>query len=163
MDRGSEHPGQQRFEKAVSGAYLGRLLKAACPDAPMDADAGSQAVVDLAQGRMPASRPDAAQRGTPMAEVGPDLAALARAILRRSSRLVGASIAALATSIPATGNRCRVVAEGSLFWKAPGYVDDVTDALAATLSGLGRPELRSTVVRVADANLAGAALGAQRT
>ncbi len=146
VDQASEHPGRQRFEKAVSGAYLGRLLKAACPEAPIDPEVGSQAVVGLATGS------DAAP---------PSVSSAARAILLRSARLVAASIAGLASRLPTPAGRCRIVAEGSLFWKAPGYADAVRTTLGTILKGIGQRGIECSIVRVADANLAGAALGAQ--
>jgi len=146
LDRASEQPGTQRFEKAVSGAYLGRLLKSACPAASIDPEAGSQAVVAVATGTVPAPA---------------DISDAARSLLLRSARLVAATLAGLASLLPASAACCRIVAEGSLFWKAPNYHADVKSALDSTLAALGRPELQCRIVTIPDANLAGAALGAQ--
>ncbi len=138
VDMASENPGVQRLEKAVSGAYLGRLLAAAEPTAPFDGESGSAGVVAQAGG-------------------GP-LAVLASAILNRSADLVAASLAGLATIHPRQSKTIRVVAEGGLFWGAPGYAKRVQATLATLLPRLGRPGLEIEVVAREQANLVGTAL-----
>ncbi len=139
VDFGSSTPGQQRLEKAVSGAYLGRLLAAAAPQAGFDGEGGSASVVEKAGGSGP-------------------LAPLASAIVRRSADLVAASLAGLVTLHPRQARTIRVVAEGSLFWGAPGYAGRVQRVVNALLPQLGRAETALEIVRREQANLFGAAL-----
>jgi len=138
IDRASENPGVQRLEKAVSGAYLGRLLAAAAPESGFDRESGSAGVVAQAGG-------------------GP-FAALASAILNRSANLVAASLAGLAVIHPHETRSIRVVAEGGLFWGAPGYADRVRATVASLLPGLGRGSTEVEIVQRAQANLIGTAL-----
>ncbi len=144
LDQLSENPGYQRFEKAVSGAYLGRLLALAHPEMEMDTERGAQLLVELAA---------SGTRGV--------AGETANAILRRSARLVAASICGLLLCRFGTGCEfsARILAEGSLFWKAPGYKEEVERVLATLPSQLG---LRCTVQVAAspNANIMGTALAA---
>jgi len=143
VDAASGSSAGQRFEKAVSGVYLGRLLKAAVPAAPLDPEQGSLAVVELAQR-------DPGQAGS-----------VARAILTRSARLVAATLYGLTAFLRPQGGRVRIVAEGGLFWGAPGYADQVEETLAELLeAGLGEEMPETTIVRVDNANLVGTATAA---
>lgn len=128
--------GGQRFEKAVSGHYL-PLLFAEAGGRPADEhDAPSSAsVVDAAQGQ------------------GPE-APLAAALLARSAELVGAGLAAVGDLLPGEGP-IAVLAEGGLYWNAPGYDDRVRATLAALA-----PERPTHVLRGEEANLVGAATAA---
>jgi hexokinase len=138
VDMASKNPGDQRLEKAVSGAYLGRLLAAAAPGSTFDGESGSAGVVAQAGG-------------------GP-LAPLASAILNRSADLVAASLAGLVTIHPAQAQIIRVVAEGGLFWGAAGYVKRVRKTLGRLLPLLERSGLAIEIVARENANLIGTAL-----
>jgi hexokinase len=111
---------RQRFEKAVSGAYLPRLLRAvagadACAKAGFDpddpkADAGT--VVRL--------RGDAA------------VGEAATLLVDRSADLIAAGLAALLAAYRATGHgeaRTGILVEGTLFHKTPGYPERVASRL----------------------------------
>ncbi len=135
-------PGRQRFEKAVSGYALPYLLAQLLPDGPgFDPAQGSEPVVRL---RTSGS--------------GPKQAAAA-ALLDRSADLIAAGLVGVARVLggkePVT-----VLAEGGLFWKAPGYADRVE----ATMAALAPGGPRFTLARRPEVNLFGsaaAALGAQ--
>lgn len=139
IDLASGNPGAQRLEKAVSGAYLGRLLAAAAPGAGFHGESGSAGVVAVA------------------GDDGPE-APLAAAIIDRSADLVAASLAGLATIHPRQTATIRVVAEGGLFWGAPGYADRVRGSVAGLLPRLGRGDTTVEIVRREQANLLGTAL-----
>lgn len=143
LDASSENPGFQRFEKAVSGAYLGRLFALAMPSVPFDKDSGAQGVVELLE------RPDSSE----------EVRELARAILDRSSDLVAASLAGLCLILAAEKplHTVRVLAEGSLFWKAPGYESRVRASLDRILLALGL-DTRCCIVSMPNANLIGTAI-----
>jgi hexokinase len=141
LDRRSENPGTQRFEKAVSGAYLGRLLALARPDLALAPEAGSREVVQLA---------------------GRGLCPEAQALLDRSAGLVASTLAGLVSLMRDGGSReVSVVAEGGLFWGAPGYRETVQRTVARLLPRLGcgaTVEIR----QVENANLIGTAVAALR-
>lgn len=140
VDRASINPGAQRLEKAVSGFYLPKLLQAAHGVDAIGAD-DTRALTD---------RAEAFARGL---EASP-LARDAHALVRRSADLVAAIVAGVIDRHP-QGARVTVLAEGGLFWGAPGY----RAAFEATLTALlGAP--RVDVLRVDDANLFGAAAAA---
>ncbi|HEY5210898.1 MAG TPA: hypothetical protein VIJ42_15780 [Stellaceae bacterium] len=107
-----EQRGRQRFEKALSGAYLPRLLRAvvgapACAAAGFDPDA------------------PAVDAGTVVAlRDHPQLGEAATLLLDRSADLIAAGLAALLHAYAATGpapDRAGILVEGSLFHKIPGY------------------------------------------
>jgi hexokinase len=108
-------PGQrdrQRFEKAVSGAYLPRLLRhvagaAACAKAGFDPD---DPKVDA--GTVVALRDHAL------------LGEAATALVDRSADLIAAGLAALIAAYRSAGDaepRIGILVEGTLFQKTPGY------------------------------------------
>lgn len=136
LDLASADVGRQRFEKAVSGVYLGRLMMALNPNCGLGPDEGAAGVVRLAQ----------------------DGDALARAVLNRSADLVAAGLVGTARVLKAVSSQpvehIGVMAEGSVFWKAPGYAQRVEQTLA-DLS-----PVRISVLKMASANLIGAAMGA---
>ena len=143
VDEASLNPGAQRFEKAVSGAYLGRLYAAAAPelDVRIDGPVDSARVSELAT----SGRRSAAVR-------------LARALLERSADLVAAALAASHALVDA-GGPLYVCAEGTLFWRGPGYAQRVAATLDRLLAGRG-PGARGFVGHVEHANLVGSAVAA---
>ena len=113
---------KHQFEKAVSGAYLARLLwHAAGPESCRKAG------FDLA-----AHLNDAAElvrrRDDPL------LGEAARLILDRSADLVAAALAGL-ISVYGSGGEIGILVEGSLFHKTPGYPERVAQRLAALTPG----------------------------
>jgi hexokinase len=118
VDRRSADPGRQRFEKAVSGAYLGSLYAEAAaslglppPDAPLASEV---------------SRLSAHEEGP--------AGMLARALIARSADLVAAALAATHDLIGEPLD-LHVNAEGTLLERAPGYRERLEATLASLLSG----------------------------
>jgi hexokinase len=118
----TDHPGAQRFEKAVGGAYLPRLLGLwagvrECrvlgfdPEAP-GAHAGEVARLREAPGRVGEA---------------------AGALLDRSADMVAAALAGVLRSLGPASRRSAILAEGSLFWKTPGYRERVERTLERLL------------------------------
>ncbi len=145
-----EERDRQRFEKAVSGAYLPRLLRevagaAACAKAGFDPD---DPAVDA--GTVVALRGHAV------------LGEAATAVIDRSADLVAAGLAALLAVYRATGHdeaRAGILVEGTLFHKTPGYPERV----AARLRELA-PYVEASFIpndgRGVPANMLGAATAA---
>ena len=139
VDRGTLAPGQQRFEKAVSGFYLPFIYQAANPQRTgFDPQAGTQALVEILE-----------------REPGTDDARLATAIIERAADLVGAGLAAIISTYD-PGETTTILAEGSLFWRGPGFAERAQ----ATLKALLPPGVEFRVERIAEANLFGAAAAA---
>ncbi|WP_437660044.1 hypothetical protein [Sorangium sp. So ce1182] len=135
LDASSENPGAQRFEKAVSGAYLPRLFGRLCPD-----HASLTSAADLVRLR---------EEGTA------DERRVAGDLLQRSADLVAAGLAAVADvleSPPGLG----VLAEGSLFWGDPRYAPRVNETLRALLGSRVEPR----IARLEHVNLIGSACAA---
>jgi hexokinase len=137
VDRASTNPGAQRFEKAVSGAYLGRVFSAAAARMGI----GIPGAVESSE----VSRLAAEERGSAAG-------ALARAVIDRSADLVAAALAATGDVIGGEGP-LSVHAEGSLIRKGPGYAERVR-------STLDRMRVPAAITFGDDANLIGSALAA---
>lgn len=149
VDFRSENPGKHRFEKAVSGRYLGQLLKAILPDCEFDQESGSEGVVRLAYEDK---------------EVDSRQIEVARQILERSAKFVAASLAGLIKVLNPSKieNRVNIVAEGGLIsCKRSGYGELTKSTLKCLLEGL---ELAGTTVifdyGMKDTNFIGSALAA---
>lgn len=138
LDRHSTHPGRQRLEKAVSGHYLPLLARQVLPHLDADRIPDAAALSALAR------------RSDPSAE-----AAVATALLHRSADLVAACLAGLVDCVPGV-EHAGILAEGSLFWKAPGYARRTRRTLAHLLEGGPRFEVFSQE----DTNLVGSACAA---
>lgn len=138
VDAASEDPGDQRLEKMVSGAYLGRIF----------AEAGRRLELEL---------PEAAEETATVSELARETRSqagdLARAVIVRSADLVAAALAATSALLGGVG-RLSVFAEGSVFWKAPRY----SQRVASTYAALARSRLQ--VGSAQNANLVGSALAA---
>ena len=140
LDAASDSPGAHRFEKAISGVYLGKILAAEIPGLQGVAERGAAAVTALRD-----------REGTP-----PLARDLAVALLDRSADLVAAGLAGLSRLIAPRGGTVLLQAEGGLFWGAPGYADRVD----ATLAGLLGDGTKVTIRSMENANLIGAAVAA---
>ena len=108
VDRESNNPGFQRFEKAVSGHYLPYVFDAIHPGV-IDPEEGTQKLVEMRD------------RGQG------EHARTAGALLERSARLCAAGLAGLAALYP-PGDTA-VLGEGSLFWGDPRFVETVKETL----------------------------------
>lgn len=148
----TDHPGAQRFEKAVSGAYLPRLLGLwagirECRVLGFDPEAPGAHAGEMVRLR----------------EIPGRVGEAAGALLDRSADLVAAALAGVLRSLGPGSRRSAVLAEGSLFWKTPGYRERVERTLECLL-----PSVETFMIlppaRELDANFLGgasAALGGQ--
>ena len=145
VDAQSRDPGEQRFEKAVSGGYLGRLAEAMVEDVSLPDAAAVARVLEA-----PADHPE-------------HLVEVARSVYERSASWVAAALAGLALVLSERQpiRSLRVTAEGGLFWGTVGsrhlFAEKTTRVLTALLEDLGLPEIRFEIVRQEHANLIGAA------
>jgi len=151
VDRESNNPGEQRFEKAVSGAYLGYLFKALYPDIPFDASQGGAGLVSVL------NRP----------ELYPaEVLTGAGLIYHRSADLVAAALSGLIQLLYKCQSkpRIRIVAEGALFWgqvsEHDQYHQRVEATLAVLLKAVNLDHLAIEFFKKKDANLIGSAIAA---
>ncbi len=151
VDTNSNNTGFQRFEKAISGMYLGRVFRAAFPN--------DQLAVEL----------DAADLSRMMnnpESYKPEYSEVAFQIYERSAKLVAASITGLAQNLKSADpsvKTIQVLAEGSLFWSKvktgnTTYVEIVNNCLSELLSELGMSDIKVQISKMDNANLIGAAM-----
>jgi hexokinase len=151
VDARSENKGGQRFEKAVSGMYLGRVFAAAFPGEKFDEKLSA---VDLTR-----------MINNPSGQK-PEHVEVAFHIYERSAKLVAASIAGLVKNLHAadpSAKRVHVLAEGGLFWSQiktgrSSYAEMVNDHLTKVLKQIDLPETQVTISHLENANLIGAAM-----
>ncbi|MBQ6296703.1 MAG: hexokinase [Selenomonadaceae bacterium] len=143
-DEGSEKPGEQRFEKMVSGRYMGELFGMAI--AELLGDKGKKygfTSVDMSMIMLDES--DNLQRASDiiMAKVGKELdfddvkkvRKLAETIVIRSARLAAASFVAIVWQRAGKGEivRQHVAVDGSVYEKMPHAKENITKALSELL------------------------------
>ncbi len=152
VDAASDTPGMQRFEKAISGYYLGEILKAVFPDTGFEHKFDAQRLTDLM------NYPDIYK---------PEYVETARAIYQRSARLVAASIAGLVSVMrrqDASIRRILLTAEGGLYWSIDRNGTNYNDIVNATLSQLlaesGMQDVSVEIIHMNNANLIGTAVAA---
>ncbi|MDR1644899.1 MAG: hexokinase [Tannerellaceae bacterium] len=152
VDALSDNKGAQRFEKAVSGMYLGEILKAVFPYHEFEKKFDAQKLTTIM------GYPDIHKEKHVQ---------VARWIYERSARLVAASLAGLTlvlVSHDASIKRIRLVAEGSLFWsedrKGVHYKDIVAQTLRTLLDGFGHKDVVVDIDKMENANLIGSAIAA---
>lgn len=152
VDSKSDIPGAQLFEKAVSGMYLGEILKAEFPDTEFEKKFDAQKLTHIM------SYPD----------IHKDVYVnSARNIYVRSAHLVAASLAGLIKELIEQDNSIKkvcITAEGSLFWsedrKGINYKDLVLDELQVLLKSFGFNNVEVHVNQMENANLIGSAIAA---
>jgi hexokinase len=152
VDALSDNKGAQRFEKAVSGMYLGEILKAVFPYHEFEKKFDAQKLTTIM------GYPDIHKEKHVQ---------VARWIYERSAQLVGASLAGLVqvlVSHDPSIKRIRLVAEGSLFWsedrKGINYKDIVSQYLRSLLDGFGHKDVVVDIDKMENANLIGSAIAA---
>ncbi len=150
VDLYSDNKGFQRFEKAISGMYLGRVFRAAFPndglDISLDAAGLSKMMNNPEQYKL-------------------EYVETAFQIYERSAKLVAASITGLVLNLnsayPSVKN-VQVLADGSLFWsKVKTHNTKYVDIVDATLKELLAELKLDTTVQLShieNANLIGAAM-----
>ncbi len=153
VDAFSDSKGRQRFEKAVSGMYLGDILKAVFPFNEFEEKFDAQKLTTIM------SYPDLHKR---------KYVQVARWIYKRSAQLVAASLAGLISLLVSHDpdiKRVCLIAEGSLFWsenrKGKNYQQIVMKELQTILSGLGIHEVEVHIKQMDNANLIGTAIAAK--
>jgi hexokinase len=144
VDAMSNNKGSQRFEKAISGGYLGEIFKTVFSDRKIKYDFDAKDLTDVVKD--PENNPK-------------EYVEVARWIYVRSAKLVAASIAGLIQVLVSHDSSVKSVclaADGSLFWS-----DDYKDLVAEELKEL-LPE--GVIVIIADKteepNLIGSAIAA---
>lgn len=151
VDMQSDNTGFQRFEKAISGMYLGRVFRAAFPNDELDEN------LDAATLSKMMNHPD---------DYSQEYVETAFQIYERSAKLVAASIAGLVMNLhnayPSV-KRIQVLAEGSLFWSRvkvenASYVDIVNATLIELLDDMGMGDKEVMISKIDNANLIGAAM-----
>jgi len=153
VDDESASAGKQRFEKAVSGVYLGRLFKAVFPESNFDPKYGAEGLVHMVNKSQGKGEDN-----------DHDLVALQ--IYNRSAKLVAASLAGLIKLLneSMTTKTVNIVAEGSLFWgKLRGdqhYLNMTKSTLKSLLTDLDLPDVEVEFVKIENANLIGSAIAA---
>lgn len=151
VDANSDNKGLQRFEKAISGMYVGRVFRAVFPDDGIDEN------IDGAGLSRMMNHP---------ADYKIEHVEVAFQIYERSAKLVAASIAGLVMNLHTANpsvKKIQVLAEGSLFWshvKAynASYERMVDACLKELLSELGMGDKRVQISKIDNANLIGAAM-----
>ncbi|MDR3093492.1 MAG: hexokinase [Bacteroidales bacterium] len=152
VDKNSDNTGAQRFEKAVSGMYLGEILKSAFPTDEFESKFDAQKLTTIL------SYPDIYKD---------EYVDAARNIYERSAQLVAASLAGLVevlvTHDPSV-KKVRLTAEGSLFWSknknGKSYVELVSGVLDLLLAELGHKDVHVDITQMDNANLIGTAIAA---
>jgi len=150
VDEESDNKGFQRFEKAISGMYLGRVFRAVYPNDGFDESLDAAALSRMMNNT---------------ADYKAEYVETAFQIYERSAKLVAASIAGLVLNLNSAYSSIKniqVLAEGSLFWSKvktndAKYVDIVNATLKELLVGAGL-NAEVQVSRIENANLIGAAM-----
>ncbi len=152
IDRYCDSRGAQRFEKAISGMYLGRILEYlfSCDEFEENFDAARLTQI--------MSFPDMYKE---------EYVTAAHQIYERSAKLVAASLAGLIFELVACNPKIktiRLVAEGSLFWsrdrkgRFTSYKDQTMECLDSLLKAARLDEVKVLVEEQENANLIGSAV-----
>ena len=158
IDKYSDSKGKQRFEKAISGMYLGRILENTFATDEFEDNFDAEKLTRIM------SYPDMYKKR---------YVRMSHWIYERSAKLVAASLAGLVQELVRTAekpiSKVRLVAEGSLFWsedrkpngpKFNSYKDIVMKELALLLKEFGLDSVRVVVEKTENANLIGSAVAA---
>ncbi|WP_108822214.1 hexokinase [Dysgonomonas sp. Marseille-P4361] len=152
VDACSDNKGAQRFEKAVSGMYLGEILKSVFPCDEVEDRFDAQKLTSIM------NYPDIHKK---------KYVDVANCIYERSAKLVAASIVGLVMvliSHDPSIKRVKLVAEGSLFWsesrKGKNYKVLVMNEVQKLLTEFGHSEVSVHVGKMDNANLIGSAIAA---
>ncbi len=152
VDALSDTKGAQRFEKAVSGMYLGDILQAAFPLDEFEDKFDAQKLTTII------SYPDMYKD---------DYVQVSRWIYKRSAQLVAASLAGLILVLKLQNkaiNKICLTAEGSLFWSQTrnyeNYKDIVVKELDSLLTEFGHSSVKVDINQMENANLIGTAIAA---
>lgn len=150
VDENSDNKGFQKFEKAISGMYLGRIFRAAFPNDGLDVK------LDAAGLSKMMNNPE---------DYKLEYVETAFQIYERSAKLVAASLVGLVQNLNSaypSVKKVQVLAEGSLFWSKvkahdTKYVDIVNATIKELLAEL-KVDATVEISRIENANLIGAAM-----
>ncbi|MDR0835383.1 MAG: hexokinase [Tannerella sp.] len=158
IDKYSDNPGGQRFEKAISGMYLGRLLEFIFSTDELEKNFDAEKLTRIM------SYPDMYKD---------KYVEVSHQVYERSAKLVAASLAGLILTVTESTEKVtdiRIVAEGSLFWssdqkgkkniKFKSYKDQVMETLYALLSEFDLGNVEIHIEETSHANLIGSAIAA---
>ncbi len=152
VDACSDSKGAQRFEKAVSGMYLGEILKSVFPCDEFEKKFDAQKLTHIM------GYPDIHKK---------KYVRVARWIYIRSAQLVAASLTGLILVLLSHNEsikKVQLTAEGSLFWSedrhGKNYKDLVLDELHHLLSKFGYADVKVHISQMDNANLIGSAIAA---
>ena len=148
----SDNAGSQRFEKAVSGMYIGQILREVFPEDGFNDQTDGKALTDLIN--------TADQNKSKHVKV-------AKAIYKRSAKLVAASLAGLIDlmiSHDKSIRKVRITAEGSLFWSEVSGCKDYNKVVKSTLkellSEMGHKKVKVNIAEIESANMIGSGIAA---
>lgn len=152
VDEKSDNIGSQRFEKAVSGMYIGQILREVFPEDGFDEHTDGKALTDII------NAPD--QHKNKHVKV-------AKQIYKRSAKLVAASLAGLIDLLIAHDKKIkkvRITAEGSLFWSEVSGCKDYNKVVKTTLKELlaemGHKKVKVNIAEIESANMIGSGIAA---
>lgn len=152
VDTCSDSRGSQRFEKAVSGMYLGEILKSTFPLDEFEEKFDAQKLTTIM------NYPDIHKD---------KYVEVAHWIYNRSAQLVAASLAGLISLLVSYDKDIKkicLVAEGSMFWsinrKDKNYNELVMEKLKTLLSDLEIGHVQIHINKMDNANLIGTAIAA---
>ncbi|MCL2598092.1 MAG: hexokinase [Paludibacter sp.] len=150
VDAMSNNKGQQRFEKAISGGYLGEIFKTVFSHEKIKYDFDGGALANMINN--PEKNPE-------------EQVAVARWIYDRSAKLVAASLAGLVQVLVAQDSSIKnicLAADGSVFWGKDKNEKCYYKELASKELNLLLPEGVSVTIidEMADPNLIGSAIAA---
>lgn len=153
VDALSDSKGRQKFEKAISGMYLGELLKASYPWDRFEDGFNAKSLSDMM------NYPDMYKE---------QFVVMAHQIYERSAKLVAASLAGLILQIAAMSKKpikkLLITADGSLYWSSRNDGKDynviVMETLQEILKELGQPGITISVNSMENVNLIGSAIAA---
>ncbi len=152
VDQLSDKPGTQRFEKAISGMYLGEILKAAFSATKFEEPFDAQKLTSIM------NYPDMYKE---------EYVKVARSIYERSAALVAAQIAGLVLELKAQTpsiKKIMLTADGSLFWSkdnnGTNYKDLVVKNLQRVFNEYHVDDIHVDINSMDNANLIGTAIAA---
>lgn len=152
VDEKSDNKGSQRFEKAVSGMYIGQILREVFPEDGFDEHTDGKALTDII------NAPDQHKKKH---------VKVAKQIYKRSAKLVAASLAGLIDLLIAhdkTIKKVRITAEGSLFWSevtgCRNYNKVVKNTLKELLVEMGHKNVKVNIAEIESANMIGSGIAA---
>jgi len=152
VDESTDTKGAQRFEKAVSGMYLGEIMKYVFSCSEFEEKFDAQKLTHIL------NYSDMYKK---------KYVRTARQIYFRSAQLVAASLAGLILTLVSQNENIKKVqltAEGSLFWsedrKEKNYKDLVLQELNSLLTSFGHEDIQVHISKMDNANLIGSAIAA---